>query len=93
VRHAWPGNVRELANAIERALVVGKPPSVRAEDLPLRPSEVPAPSGGDSLESVERAHVERVLAREKGNVTHAAEALGIDRVTLYNKIRKYGLRR
>jgi DNA-binding NtrC family response regulator len=93
VRHAWPGNVRELANAIERALVVGKPPLVRAEDLPLRAADLPSAPAGDSLEAVERAHVERVLAREQGNVTRAAEALGIDRVTLYNKIRKYGLKR
>ncbi|MCK6447074.1 MAG: sigma-54 dependent transcriptional regulator [Planctomycetes bacterium] len=91
VRHAWPGNVRELANAVERALVVGKPPTVRAADLPLRPDAAGGPATGDSLEAVERAHVERMLARTEWNVTHAAELLEIDRVTLYNKIKKWGL--
>jgi len=91
VRHAWPGNVRELANAVERALVVGRPPVVRVEDLPLRPGESVGEPPGDSLAEMERVHIEKVLARHQGNVTHAAEALGIDRVTLYNKIKKYGL--
>jgi len=93
VRHAWPGNVRELANAIERALVVGKPPTVRAEDLPLRPGTGEGAPPGDSLAEIERLHIEKMLLRHEGNVTHAAEALGIDRVTLYNKIKKYGLKR
>ena len=93
VRHAWPGNVRELANAVERALVVGKPPVVHADDLPLRPGAVAGAPSGDSLAEMERVHIEKVLARHEGNVTHAAEALGIDRVTLYNKIKKYGLKR
>ncbi|MCC6406295.1 MAG: sigma-54-dependent Fis family transcriptional regulator [Planctomycetes bacterium] len=93
VRHAWPGNVRELANAVERALVVGKPPTVRAADLPLRSDDASGAPTGDSLEDVERAHVEKMLAKTQWNVTHAAELLQIDRVTLYNKIKKYGLHR
>ena len=96
VRYDWPGNVRELANAIERALVVGAPPTVHAVDLPVRLSENGGPPAGaadDSLEAVERAHVARILERAAGNVTRAAATLGIDRVTLYNKIKKYGLRR
>jgi DNA-binding NtrC family response regulator len=93
VRHHWPGNVRELANAIERALVVGKPPTVRAADLPLRADVGDGAPAGDSLEDVERAHVEKMLQKTGWNVTHAAELLQIDRVTLYNKIKKYGLHR
>jgi len=93
VRYNWPGNVRELANAIERALVVGKPPVVRAEDLPLRINHDRHPAPGDSLSDVERAHVSRMLERTGWNITKAAEILGIDRVTLYNKIKKYELRR
>jgi DNA-binding NtrC family response regulator len=95
VRYGWPGNVRELANAVERALVVGKPPAVHARDLPVRLSEnngAPAATD-DSLAAMEKAHVARILERAGGNVTHAAATLGIDRVTLYNKIKKYGLRR
>jgi DNA-binding NtrC family response regulator len=92
VRHDWPGNARELANAIERAIVVGTPPTVRAVDLPL---QLHRPNGGvgDSLAAIEQAHVARILDRTGGNVTRAAEILKIDRVTLYRKIEKYGLRK
>jgi DNA-binding NtrC family response regulator len=92
--HSWPGNVRELANAIERAMVVGRPPLIHARDLPIleAPTEAEGPSG-ESLQDMERHHIRRVLARTGWNVTRAAEILDIDRVTLYNKIRKYGLER
>ena len=93
VRHPWPGNVRELANAIERALVVGRPPTVHADDLPLQLAAGEGAAVGDSLAEVECAHIARVLERMDWNITHSAEALKIDRVTLYNKIKKYGLRR
>lgn len=93
VRHDWPGNIRELANAIERAMVVGRPPAVRPMDLPLQigaqSDDVPA----DSLASMERAHIARILERSGWNITRAAETLNIDRVTLYNKIKKYDLRK
>jgi len=92
VRYNWPGNVRELANAVERAMVVGRPPSVHPEDLPVRLNETSASQTGDSLADMERAHVGMILERTGGNVTRAAEILGIDRVTLYNKIKKYHLR-
>ena len=92
VRYGWPGNVRELANAVERAMVVGRPPSIRSEDLPVRLNEKPDMPVGDSLADIEKAHVRQILERAGGNVTRAAEILGIDRVTLYNKIKKYGLR-
>jgi DNA-binding NtrC family response regulator len=92
VRYDWPGNVRELANAIERALVVGRAPTLRAEDLPVRVNERAAPPVGDSLAEVEKAQIRLILDRTQWNVTRAAEILKIDRVTLYNKIKKYGLR-
>jgi len=92
VRYEWPGNVRELANAVERALVVGRGPLVAAEDLPMRLNEKTVPPAGDSLADVEKAQVRAILERTGGNVTRSAEILGIDRVTLYNKIKKYGLR-
>jgi len=94
--HDWPGNVRELENAIERAMVVGRPPLIRAENLPLAPAAAPAappPIGETSLAAVEKAHVKRILEKNEGNVTRSAKELGIDRVTLYNKIKKYGLRK
>ncbi|HJW13803.1 MAG TPA: sigma-54 dependent transcriptional regulator [Thermoanaerobaculia bacterium] len=92
VRHDWPGNVRELANAVERALVVGRPPTVRVEDLPVRLNEANDAPAGDSLADVEKAQIRLILERTGGNVTRAADVLGIDRVTLYNKIKKYSLR-
>jgi DNA-binding NtrC family response regulator len=95
VRYPWPGNIRELANAIERALVVGKPPLVRPEDLPLSMSSARdgrgAAPAGESLAEIEKAHVQTILERTGWNISHAARILDIDRVTLYNKIRKYGL--
>ena len=93
VRYSWPGNVRELANAIERALVVGKPPVVKAADLPLQLSDNGGVQIGDSLEDIERAHIESVLESNEWNITRSAKILKIDRVTLYNKIKKYGLSR
>ncbi|MEJ5360031.1 MAG: sigma-54 dependent transcriptional regulator [Desulfobacterales bacterium] len=89
----WPGNVRELENAIERAVVVGKGPQIRAEDLPItaRPS---APAGpAVRLEEVEREHIRRVLDECGWNITRSARRLGIDRSTLYGKIRRWGLRK
>jgi DNA-binding NtrC family response regulator len=95
VRYDWPGNVRELANAVERALVVGSPPTVRATDLPvhLNGGGEPSADPADKLSDVERAHIIRILDRNGWNITRSAATLGIDRVTLYNKIKKYGLRR
>jgi transcriptional regulator with PAS, ATPase and Fis domain len=93
VRYDWPGNVRELENAIERAMVVGKPPVLRAEDLPfqvLQKGHLPA-SG--SLAGMERVHIVSVLEENGWNISRSAEILQIDRATLYNKIEKYGLKK
>ncbi len=89
MEYAFPGNVRELRNILERAMVVCPGPVIQAGDLNL-----PAAAGrtDDSLESVERQHIARVLDHTGGNVSQAARLLDIDRVTLYNKIRKYRLR-
>lgn len=89
----WPGNVRELSNAIERAMVVGKTEAIQPGDLPVgRPIRGSA-GEADSLAEVERRHIDAVLERTDWNITHAAELLKIDRVTVYNKIKKYGLSR
>jgi DNA-binding NtrC family response regulator len=93
VRYEWPGNVRELENAIERAMVVGKPPVLKAEDLPFQVlSKSEAPAAG-SLAGVEKAHVMSVLEQNHWNISRSAEILEIDRATLYHKIEKYGLRK
>ncbi len=92
--YPWPGNVRELQNAIERAVVVGRGDAVRAEDLPVRVTEAKASGAGPgSLAEAERAHVQSVLEASEWNITRAARILDVDRVTLYNKIRKYELKK
>jgi DNA-binding NtrC family response regulator len=92
--YAWPGNVRELQNAIERAVVIGRGEVVRAADLPLRVTQGQAAgSAPGSLAEAERAHVLSVLEANGWNITRAARVLDVDRVTLYNKIRKYELKR
>jgi DNA-binding NtrC family response regulator len=93
VRYNWPGNVRELENAIERAMVVGKPPSIRPEDLPFRLMEKNHIPTSGSLASMEKAHIIATLELNNWNITRSAEILQIDRVTLYNKIGKYGLKK
>jgi two-component system, NtrC family, response regulator HydG len=89
----WPGNVRELSNAVERAMVVGKTDAILPEDLPVRRSMGGPAGAADSLAEVERRHIAAVLEGTGGNITRAAELLKIDRVTVYNKIKKYDLRR
>ncbi len=91
VRYDWPGNVRELENVIERAMVLGQPPAIKPADLPFQFVPNTAPAGNDSLAALEKVHIESILVRTGWNITRAAEILDIDRVTLYNKIAKYGL--
>ncbi len=95
--HDWPGNVRELRNVLERGAVVATGPGHPAR----RPRAAARHGGGGgrspaplaSLEEVEKRHVAAVLGHTGGNVSQSARILGIDRVTLYNKMRKYGIRR
>ena len=95
-RHPWPGNVRELANAVERALVVCREGEIRAEHLPIsaevRPREQ-VDVEAQPLEEIEKRHIQRVLDAQGFNISRSARVLKIDRVTLYNKIRRYGIER
>jgi DNA-binding NtrC family response regulator len=95
LNYPWPGNVRELENAIERAMVVGKEPEIHSGDLPLKMNGEQAPpySAALTLEELEKQHISRMLKDVEGNITRAASLLGIDRVTLYNKMKKYGIQR
>jgi len=93
MNYDWPGNVRELENAIERAMVIGREPEIQASDFPLQLSAAPQLQNGLSLEDMERVHILRVLESCDWNQTRAAKLLQIDRVTLYNKIKKYGYRK
>jgi DNA-binding NtrC family response regulator len=92
--HDWPGNVRELENAIERAMVVGKTNSIGVDDLPFHLSHNSEFNIDEkSLAAFERNYILRILNESNWNISKAAQILEIDRVTLYNKISKYSLRK
>ena len=87
----WPGNIRELENAIERAVVVGRRREILPENLPIFCHE-PAPAiKAHSLKDVEKTHIERVLTENQWNIARSAKILGIDRSTLYSKIKRYDI--
>jgi DNA-binding NtrC family response regulator len=90
--HDWPGNVRELENAIERAVVVAQGELIERNHLPLH-AVASGGRDGKRLEDIEQRHIEQVLRENGWNVSRSAAVLDIDRVTLYHKIEKYGLKR
>lgn len=95
VARDWPGNVRELRNSIERAAVVRTQGWILPEDFPFHgstDSHEPAVDG-KSLADLEKAHVAKILKETGWNISRTARLLGIDRVTLYNKMRRYGIER
>lgn len=91
IRYNWPGNIRELENVIERAVVICKNNEIVTDDL----SEVIKKSANDTiprtLDESEKQHITRILNENNWNIKKSAEDLGIDRVTLYNKIKKYDI--
>ena len=91
--HMWPGNVRELDHAIERAVLLAQGNQVRASDLGLRATAGTGVAKLEemNLEDVERYLVQKTLLRFDGNVSAAAEALGLSRSGLYRRMQKYGL--
>ena len=94
MNYRWPGNVRELQHAIERAVILANAASIRRRDLPpevTRASRRRAGDGTLDLQEQERASIERALERFNGNRKKAAEALNISTVTLWRKIKQYGL--
>jgi len=93
--YGWPGNARELRNVIERAMVVTKGRMILEADLSLpKTPGVSLPNNrGKSLSDMEKEHIRQVLLDNRWNIIRSAQVLGIDRVTLYNKIRKYELKK
>ena len=86
----FPGNVRELENMIERAIVVGNGRKISLKDLPLEESVIN--NSIESLDDLEKTHILQILNKYSWNISRAAKALMVDRVTLYKKISKYGLK-
>ena len=99
VRYDWPGNVRELENCIERAVIMGRDEVIVPADLPPQIRMLPQDSSeaefaipsGISLDTMERALIVKTLDETGGNRTRTAEILGINRRTLQNKLKEYGI--
>ena len=90
--YAWPGNVRELAHAVERATLLATGTHVSAADLSFRPVGESGTRLEDmSLDDVERVLITKALARFEGNVSQAAQALGLSRSALYRRLQRHGL--
>ena len=92
LQYGWPGNVRELDHTIERAVLMARGERIEAGDLGLGGQRGAAPNLDEmSLEAVEAILIRKALSRAGGNVSHAAEALGLSRGALYRRMDKYGL--
>jgi transcriptional regulator with PAS, ATPase and Fis domain len=100
IGHRWPGNVRELEHTIERAVLLGKGPTIGIADLPPQligadQKKLPlaeAVARSFTLRDLEREYIERVLENTGGNKSEAAKLLGVDRTTLYRKLEEYKLK-
>ena len=86
-RHSWPGNVRELRNCLERAMVMTSGAELGVDSLDFLDSAVEEDESVPSLRELEQAHIRRILQIAQGNKSKAARMLGIDRSTLYQKLR------
>ena len=98
LKYDWPGNVRELENAVERAVIVAAGSLVHLENLTVEGgvtvrgvSEITSISGSATLEEVEKAHILKVLKANDLNVKKCSDILGIDRTTLYKRMKEYGV--
>jgi transcriptional regulator with PAS, ATPase and Fis domain len=96
-RYSWPGNIRELENIIERAVALSNGPEITMSYLPEYISNLSIEtyrrndSGLPTLEDQEKNYIKWVLDKCEGNKTNAAKIMGIDRVSLWRKIKRYGM--
>jgi DNA-binding NtrC family response regulator len=93
MQYAWPGNVRELEHTMERAVLMCRTADIQASDLGLNPARGAQAQNLEEmgLEAVETILIRKTLQRFQGNVSQAAEALGLSRGALYRRMEKYGL--
>ncbi len=92
LRYEWPGNIRELENAIERAVILAKNDLIDVNDLATQSLYVPHKTpAGKTMRDIEKNHILNILIEAGGNCSEAARLLGISRMTLYNKIKAFGL--
>ena len=92
LEHPWPGNVRELDHAVERAVLISVDDQIHPSDLGLESgTQSTAKIEEMGLEDVECLLIKKALSRHSGNISHAAEALGLSRSALYRRMQKYGL--
>ena len=93
MRYHWPGNVRELQHAIERAIILSDSPLLKPANFMLQPQLEKRVNTDEilNLEQLERNAIERAMKRSEGNLSRAAEYLGITRYALYRKLEKLGL--
>jgi len=92
--YSWPGNVRELVHAVERAVIMAEDSSLRLQDLLVQRHGVAAPQDTQqqlNLEVLENAAIRQAIAKHGGNLSRAAQELGLGRTTLYRKMSKHGL--
>ncbi|RLC53601.1 MAG: sigma-54-dependent Fis family transcriptional regulator, partial [Candidatus Cloacimonadota bacterium] len=93
-QYNWPGNVRELQHSIERAVILSESKILQPNDFMLKTRQSASEEGALStynIEDIERDVIQRVLRKSNGNVSQAAQELGLTRASLYRRLEKYGL--
>lgn len=87
--YQWPGNIRELQHTIEKAVILAEKNVIRITDLSIRPVKTSIYTEAPNLGDLERQAIETAIRQNDGNLTAAAEQLGVTRQTLYNKLKRF----
>lgn len=91
VSYHWPGNIRELSHTIEKVVILSEKNTIRAIDLTIHAGKMAPIIKASNLDDVERQAIETAINQHDGNLTAAAEQLGVSRQTLYNKLKRFNL--